>query len=549
MNTLQSGHLHIGMQNDSENPLLIKPEHHEYTLGQPNLDSLLDIDLYKNFPYPPKSSEKGLGIIFRCLEKGLFCELNKDPIKPNADPFSETGSDDEEGVFLSINGLVFPQKIHPAKKGIIPALHKIIQKKQKLPENPLEIPSLQNAFYNYVNSSNQIESKKIEKFNFEPLLQHQQFADKFLKPRISFTLTETQYSELSEQYTQLIRSMPKTISLQELRVIAELLRIGPLLTAALSLGKVLADKTQMPSRDLKLKNSQLISCYEAMNVQDHPFAQLMNSSLSDVSVSIYDAEKQSVSDLDQMLSNAGTCNARTGAANPFAKDAKIGGSIHFQVKGSRGYSYNRIYLAISNGKPILFHDCIESQDLCMQKLSEYVNIGKEDQLLASFAATIAIANSLGLETVAVADYEFVDLARSLGFGERKIFGDSSNSGEKLGYSGDHYSYDGVPMWRMGHDKTFRAFNPQLYQESVLNLVISQAYDVMQRVDQKNKIAIALNQDLSTYFGIVKHILLDRKFSGETLTRFHDDLDAFCQKYSIHPESVIQTQHQAYARAS
>lgn len=394
----------------------------------------------------------------------------------------------------------------------------------------------------------------------EEMLQQHQFyinaLNNFFKEIRNVKLEETENPELSAEYAERIKAMPKTISAEEIALVTRMLRLGPLLTGALSLGSVLSDPGKNPSRQTMDKVQQLVECYKNTTSGLTAISLLMQADTSGVSVKIHDPFNDTTADLNQMLIDGNACTKiminTTGLedsldntpADLFAKDSKKGGSVHFTAKTEKGTSYNRLYIAIDkDNKPVLFYDCIESGDMMWRTIEHYLINGCGDRLLSSFVSSIIIANRLGISKVALGEDEAISIGKALGFGEQKIFGDGDNHKSKLGYVAGKTHTEGPYAWRMGNDKTFKAFDPRLYNPEIIMQMIAQSYAVMQRVEERPKIITSRKSNtakdfkeyLKTYFRIVEQVL---DAAGIDDIELRDSIDNFCKKYEIRQTPII-----------
>jgi len=365
-------------------------------------------------------------------------------------------------------------------------------------------------------------------------------------------LTRTEYTDLSAQSAERIAEMEKQVLPAELNAVLGMLRAGPLLSAIYQLGGVLADKSKQVSPKAREQVERLIQIYHHANSSETPIGQLMSHTVPfHGRISIFDPATQGANRLNEMLVSGGACTAQSYSlgnrpADTFAEDAKAGGSVHFlysQFSSSSSQSaYSRLYLAIDyEGKPVLFYDCLESGDLGRCSVNGYIQSGLQSHFLASFAASLVIANRLGIDKVAFGDLELVEAARDLGFGERKIFSDARDqSVQKLGYVGANSSSDAGPyLWMMKGSRNFRTLDPSLFQHESLILLVNQAQQVMGRISNDSKSVKRLRSDYETFFGMVKEVYeVTRSATGETADQLIDQVDGFCREYGLNISSVM-----------
>ncbi len=356
------------------------------------------------------------------------------------------------------------------------------------------------------------------------------------------TLEPTKHTELSAEYAYRLALMDKTIAAEELKALVPMIRVGPLVSAALMLGEWLSDKTKQLPEQVRQKSIDLLHIYAATTSPETDIGRVLQAELSEeATVEVFDPGRQTVEQFNALLRNNGACtyspnsNLATSPAAAFAADSKAGGSVHFQFSGKTGSSYNRLYLAVDReGTPLLFYDCAESGDLTRATIDSYVRSGNAEALIGSFAASIIIANRLGLEKVAFGELEMVDLVRHLGLGERKIFTDEPNPGQKLGYVGGVVCNGRPHLWKMDHDKAFRVANPQLFTPAVLPSVVNQANQVMERIRTNPKSRKTLRNDYQRFFSIIDTIYEEAKpLLGEVMyQRLHRDVSSFCEEYKL-----------------
>jgi hypothetical protein len=373
-------------------------------------------------------------------------------------------------------------------------------------------------------------------------------------------LTPTQYVEESKEMAERIAAIGKTISAEEMNAVVRMLRIGPLLTAVSAYATVLSDKATQPTRQLRQRIDHLLGIYKGTTDEKTNIGKVLASDIpASRSVKIHNPWKDSIVDLNKMLVAGGACTKKLGPQNKkslqhspahvFDQDSAAGGSVHFQFNGILGQNaYNRLYLAVDkDGNPNLFADCIESGDMSRTTVSSYISNGISDVLLGSFASSIIIANRLGLNKLSFGDVELVDVARHLGFGEKKIFNGEENHTQKLGYVGGKSHLSGSPyLWMMQRDKAFRTVDPGLYQPGVLKQVVGQAYQVMERIESNRKSLKNLRKDYEQFFGMVNRIYDESSgiIKEESFARLKDDLYRFSQKYDLNvggleePEAVL-----------
>lgn len=349
-------------------------------------------------------------------------------------------------------------------------------------------------------------------------------------------LVPTRFVKLSAEYAQKISEMSNSITIDELKQTLVVLRVGPLVQAASNLASVLTDKQQLPSKLLKIKVQQLQSCYLNSIDTESLIGQLLNQDISRVSMEIFNPALQGEKKLNDMLIRGGACTADrfnrfnfgNSPANNFAKDSKAGGSVHFLASNGHGSSYNRMYLAVDKeGKPTLFYDCVESQNMMLRTIEDYLSSGKGSQMLASFLSSIVIANRLGLEAVSLGEDETLVIGRELGFGERKIFREGSNYEQKLGYRASSKHTEGPYGWRINSSKSFRTFDPSFYSADVIYSIAVQSNEMMKFVEGNRKRLNSLRNDFGNYFSMVKEIM-----DSTGLVKVAETIEKFCIEYNI-----------------
>ncbi len=376
--------------------------------------------------------------------------------------------------------------------------------------------------------------------------------------RPAVELTPTEYVELSQIYAKRIANMQKDITFKELQRTTSLLRLSPLLHAILMSSAVLKDKEQVPSKQLLEKMRQLQSKYVQTTNPNTPIGQLLSQDISRTRTAIFDPTSQSVLELNEILTKSAACTAtrtldrenleemlKGSNAEAFVKDCVEGGSVHFEVLDrTNGNSYNRLYLGVSTeGKPVLFHDVIESGDKTLRTIGDYLETGKGNRLLSSFVSDIVIANRLGLEFVAFGDDEVASIARELGFGERKLFPKNTSDvcTHKLGFKAGGFCYSGIKApyaWRINrHDTNFRGFDPRLYDSQIVQTVIDETYQVMQNAELTPKRLKSIKTELNCYFGFIEEMMSNT--THEKYSKLRLDIDNFYSKYNITPTSITQ----------
>lgn len=376
------------------------------------------------------------------------------------------------------------------------------------------------------------------------LYQHQQFIENTnqFKNAVPLRLEPTKHTELSAEYARRIATMDKTISAKELNAVARLVRIGPLVSAALMLGEPLADKTKQLPEQVRQKSIELQRIYAATCSPETAIGKVLQAELKEgAGVKIFNTDEDTVFQLNEILARNRACTATTNTdlskspAAAFLEDSRAGGSVHFEFSSAQGGSYNRFYLAVDRtGEPVLFYDCLESGNLARATIDNYVKDGFPGALIASFAASIVIANRLGIGKVAFGELEMVDVARHLGLGERKVFRDEPNDGQKLGHVGGT-TFDGRHyLWKMGYDKSFRTAKAGAFTPTILPAIVNQAYLVMERIQDNRKSVKKLRTDYERFFSIVDTIYEEaRPLFGETMyQRLHQDVASFCDEYKL-----------------
>ena len=369
-------------------------------------------------------------------------------------------------------------------------------------------------------------------------------------------LTRTQYTALSEEFAKKIAEIAMDITPEEIARTAELLKLGPLINAAMGLGEVLGDAGKNLTKQLRENTQRMMALYARTVSPDTEIGQAFDVSLAHAGTQIFNPEKMSAIDLNNMLKKAGACTHRDiqgfgtkqiqidydhTPAYAFAEDSRAGGSVHFLTKGKKGHSYGRMYLVVNHeGQVSAFYDAIESEDLGLSSIQGYLLQGKADRLIASMAASIIISNKLGLNELSFADYEMVEMSQWLGFGERKVFGEKSNLGEKLGYEASSHLSAGPYSWRLGSSKHCRTIDPGFYQQGIVDILIAQSALVMQRISEKPKCLKSGREEFGAYFGIVRHILsgIDEASSQRNVLDAIIEINDFCGKYQIEPEFTL-----------
>ncbi|MFA6462154.1 MAG: hypothetical protein WCV90_07880 [Candidatus Woesearchaeota archaeon] len=363
-------------------------------------------------------------------------------------------------------------------------------------------------------------------------------------------LTRTEYLDLSAQFAERIAEMEKQVLPAELNAVLGMLRAGPLLSAIYQLGSVLADKSKQVSPKAREQVDRLVQIYHHSTSSETPIGQLMGHKVPfHGRVGIFDPATQNSNRLNEMLVSGGACTAQSYAlgnrpADSFAEDAKVGGSVHFlysQVSPSQS-AYSRLYLAVDHeGNPVAFYDCLESGDLSRCSVNGYIQSGLQSHFLASFAASLVIANCLGIDKVAFGDMELVEAARDLGFGERRIFSENQNQADqKLGYRGESSTGNAGPyMWMMKGSRNFRTLDPSLFQPESLILLVNQAQQVMGRISTDRKSVKRLRSDYETFFGMVREVYeVTRSATGETADQLIDQVDGFCRDMGLNLDSSL-----------
>jgi hypothetical protein len=381
--------------------------------------------------------------------------------------------------------------------------------------------------------------------------EHHQFIDYMNKgDGVEITLTPTEHQELSAEYAARIRAIQKSITPEEMNGVISMLRVGALITASAGLAGVLADKAQQVSPKLRKQTARLVEVYQNTLSTESPVGQVLESDVSGIkNAKVFAPESDDLVELNKMLIAGGACTQTFGVvtneelekrpAKCFAEDSKAGGSVHFLLSGNPSCSaYNRMYLAAGEeGKPFAFLDCIESGNFGRNTMQGYIDNNLTEELLGSFASSIIIANRLGLEKLAFGDLEFVDLARGLGFGERKVFnnGDSPYDA-KLGYKGGRSHSDGPYLWTMGRtgSSNYRAIDPRQFNPEVLTAIAYSAETVIDRLENSKRKAIKnLKSDFEDYFSMVQQVYSDsRSFLGECADLALERIDAVADKYGF-----------------
>ncbi len=378
--------------------------------------------------------------------------------------------------------------------------------------------------------------------------------DSFFKIKREHTFTRTEYLELSTQFAERIAEMEKQVLPAELNAVLGMLRAGPLLSALYQLGGILTDKAKQVSPKAREQVERLIQVYHHATSEETAIGQLMSNKVPfHGRIAIFDPATQNANRLNQMLASGGACTAQSYAhenrpADAFAEDAKVGGSVHFlysQVSSSSSSSqsaYSRLYLAVDHeSKPVVFYDCLESGNLYRCNINGYLQSGLQSHFLASFAASLVIANRLGIDKVAFGDLELVEAARDLGFGERKIFSEGQDQvDQKLGYCGaKSHDCTGPYMWMMKGSRNFRTLDPSLFQPESLILLVNQAQQVMSRISTDRKSVKRLRTDYETFFGMVREVYeVTRSATGETADQLVGQVDGFCKEYGLNISPVI-----------
>ena len=165
-------------------------------------------------------------------------------------------------------------------------------------------------------------------------------------------------------------------------------------------------------------------------------------------------------------------------AEKHLRDTSCGGSIHFQVKGKDNCSYNRLFIALDKeGKPFLFYDTIEANNIGRQSVTSYITDNCTDVFIGSIAASLAIAERMGVEYIAVGDYELKEFLGNLGFGERPCF--QNGIRKKLGI--DLQSQVAPHDWMITSSSSFRTIDTAAYAPEALDTTVDRAYAVMERL--------------------------------------------------------------------
>ncbi len=379
---------------------------------------------------------------------------------------------------------------------------------------------------------------------FPHLVPEEGFYDILIQPKAP--PRRTKYMDLSAEFAAQQQALAPEISASELDGVANLLRIAPLLTASAVLGEVLADKTQQVSDKMREQIDHLLQAYANISSPRTSAGEVLATPIpeQDRALLFNSSSTKAVQDLRKILTAAGTCNSfDNSAAELFVADARVGGSVHFQFRGGLGRTaYNRMYLAVDEeGKPFAFYDCIESGDMTRSSVRDYVHAGVEDVLLGSFAASIIIANRLGLERIAFGDLELVSLAKSIGIGERRVFGALENRTQKLGYAGAgrDLASTGPYLWTMDNQKQYRAIDPRQFSVGGIKSIIEQGYAVMRRIESNKKSIPRLREQYERYFGIIQ-MLVERTehVLGETAAKVEYDIGEFCARYNLHPNKDL-----------
>jgi hypothetical protein len=364
------------------------------------------------------------------------------------------------------------------------------------------------------------------------------------------TLTPTEHQEQSAEYAAKIREIQKSITPEEMNAVISMLRVGALITASSGLSGVLADKAQQVSPKLRKQTERLIGVYQNTLSTESPVGQVLERDVSETKgAKLYAPESDDLRELNRMLVAGGACTRTLGEPTNeklekrpvkcFAEDSKAGGSVHFLFSGNPNCSaYNRMYLATGEeGKTFAFLDCIESGNIGRSSIQGYLNNNLSEELLGSFASSIIIANRLGLEKLAFGDLEFVDLARGLGFGERKVFnnGDSPYDA-KLGYKGGTGHSNGPYLWTMGRTggSNYRTIDPRQFNPNVLEMIAESTESVIDRLENSKRKAIRnLKSDFEDYFSMIRQIYSDsRNILGECADLALERIDSVADKYGF-----------------
>jgi hypothetical protein len=356
-------------------------------------------------------------------------------------------------------------------------------------------------------------------------------------------LTFTPHRELSIDYAARIATMDKRVTAQQLNDHVYKARTASLVGCIIGLGERLADKESQPNRALRDKVKLAVQKYEAMFSGDMPTGWVLDCDIpKNASVQIFDP-KQNSGVLDGMLHEAGACTKSSQwsemptHADAFTNDSREGGSVHFIYRRGLKAAYGRIYIAIDKkGEPLAFFDCVEAQDLSRSDAKTYVANHEEDILAGVFAAGVEITKRLGLNRLALGDYEITELGRDLSYPEKRIFeNNGDNTGAKLGYKGAFLSMEGPAMWKMNHGTSFRVLDIDLYADDTFDYVAAQTAKVMQRLYDNPKSVKMLRKDYETYFGVALEIA--EHSNNPDATKLAEGVKAFCDEYKITPREI------------
>lgn len=245
-----------------------------------------------------------------------------------------------------------------------------------------------------------------------------------------------------------------------------------------------------------------------------------------------------------MLIKGGACTQSIGIAENHYRDTSCGGSIHFQVRGARQTSYNRLFVAVDHeGEPFLFYDTIEANNIERSRVSQYVAENIADVLIGSITTSLAIAERMEVKYIAFGDYELVELMRDLGYGERVCF--KKPQREKAGIRLNGESGISPKTWMIKGSSNFRTIETSAYAPSALDEMVEQASAVMQRLESHKKRARQAvldhsKADFELYFALVEEALNYATATGIETAKGREmktRLSSFYGQYGLTPNDL------------
>ncbi len=351
-----------------------------------------------------------------------------------------------------------------------------------------------------------------------------------------------EFPELSREYRERIDALPESLTSSELLQMRCRLKLSPLVSAAAVLYEPLADKQGSVHQSVRSKASNLLGGYSVSLPISTQLA--LTTSLDKTRATILHPSTGNPKSLQNLLLQGGACTTNLETAENHFCDTSCGGSIHFQVQGTSERSYNRLFVCVDKeGKPFLFYDTIEANNWSRSKISEYVKGKIADVLIGSVAASLVIAEKMGVEYIAFGDYELVELMQDLGYGERSCFnGNGIRNRPKLGIKLEGGVGKSPHFWKIDGSSNFRTIQTAAYASSALDTLVEQADAVIERLRGHKKKAreavLAKSQaDFESYFAIVEEALGYAEILGISCTTAEDlkpRLAAAYREYGLTP---------------